>query len=60
MPQLQAGTISGVSSSQVMVTLPDGSVVSAIGSGSVGQRVYVRAGVIEGDAPNLPVVVVEI
>ena len=35
------------------VELPDGSVISARGSANIGARVFVRDGLIEGEAPNL-------
>lgn len=38
------------------ITLPGGSVIQARGEATVGQRVFVRDGVIEGPAPTLPYV----
>ena len=37
------------------IELPDGAVVQARGSGTVGGNVFFRDGVIEGGAPSLPV-----
>ena len=38
------------------IQLPDGSLVQALGTASIGQRVFLRAGVVEASAPALPVV----
>ena len=38
------------------VELPGGALISARGAARVGQRVFVRAGAIEGQAPALPFV----
>ena len=42
------------------VTFPGGGQQRVRGSANPGQRVFVRAGVIEGAAPNLPTVTIEI
>lgn len=43
------------------ITLPDGSLIRARGQGvAVASRAFVRAGVVEGEAPTLPVEVIEI
>lgn len=42
------------------VELPDGNTVSARGAAAVGQRVFVRGGAIEGLAPTLTAVAIEI
>lgn len=43
-----------------VVQLPGGGVVTARGAATVGQRVFVRDGLIEGVAPALPVEVIEV
>ena len=57
---LEVGTVTLVAGPMVQVTLPGGAVISARGSATLGQRVFVRDGVIEGQAPQLPVVTLEI
>lgn len=58
--RVQVGTVTAVDSGRVTVTLPDGSIQSVRGAGGVGGRVYIRGGVIEGPAPSLTVVVIDI
>lgn len=58
--RLEIGTILSVEVGQARVALLDGTTLIARGSGSVGDSVYVRAGVIEGVAPNLPAFNIEI
>lgn len=44
-----------------VLTLPDGSIVRVRGHGvAVGSKAFFRAGVIEGEAPDLPAYVAEI
>lgn len=57
---LQVGTVESVSGGVATVVLPGGGRVQARGSAAVGQRVFVRSGVIEGQAPDLPVVEIEV
>lgn len=57
---LLIGTVTGVSSYGAIVELPDGSFVSVRGDASVGQQVFIRDGMIEGLAPSLPSVLIEI
>jgi hypothetical protein len=64
-PALQVGIVSALVGDIATVVLPGGGVIQARGASSVasvsiGQRVFVRDGVIEGAAPNLPLVVIEI
>lgn len=42
------------------IELPDGSLVKARGTASVGDKVFVRSGAIEGPAPDVAVVEIEI
>lgn len=57
---LQVGTATAVDGDAVTVTLLGGGVMQARGAAAVGAQVWVRDGVIEGQAPDLPVVVIEI
>lgn len=57
---LQVGTVTAVAGQACTVQLPGGGVLQARGSAAVGDRVFVRDGVIEAQAPSLPVVVIEI
>lgn len=50
---LQVGTVSAVAGGVATITLPGGGVLQARGEATAGQRVFVRDGVIEGEAPNL-------
>jgi len=59
-PPLQVGTVVSVDSGVATIALPGGGVVQARGSGTAGQRVFFRDGSIEGEAPNLPIEVIEI
>lgn len=49
-----------VSADPVRVQLPDGTWIVARGDATVGQKVFVRDGVIEGTAPTLPVELIEV
>jgi hypothetical protein len=53
---LLVGTISAISAGVASIMLPDGGVLSARGSGSIGDVVFVRDGLIEGAAPDLTVI----
>lgn len=57
---LQVGTVTAVAGDLATITLPGGGVLQARGSATVGQQVFVRDGVIEGAAPALTVVTIEI
>jgi hypothetical protein len=59
-PPLQAGTVVGVGSGVVTVTLPGGGLIRARGSAAIGQKVFVRDDVIEGGAPSLALEIIEI
>ena len=49
-----------VTSGIASIELPGGGVLKARGDATTGQQVFVRGGVIEGTAPNLPVELIEI
>ena len=55
---LFVGTVQSVSGGVATVELPDGGILRARGSAAIGAQVWVRDGVLEGDAPALPVAVV--
>lgn len=57
---LLVGVVVSVSAYGAVVELPDGARVSVRGDTTVGQSVFIRSGVIEGVAPELPVVLIEI
>lgn len=59
-PALQTGTVTSVSNNIALVELPGGGEIKARGDATVGQKVFVRGGVIEGQAPNLPVEVISL
>lgn len=52
-PRLLIGSVASVSGGTATITLLDGSTVQARGTATVGSKVFVRDGVIEGPAPNL-------
>ena len=53
---LLVGTVESVSGNVSTVLLPSGGRVTARGAAPTGQRVFLRDGVIESEAPNLEVV----
>lgn len=57
---LQVGTVSAIADGVATVTLPGGGVLQARGNAAAGQRVFVRDGLIEGPAPELPFVEIEV
>lgn len=59
-PQLQVGTVTAVSNGVATVEVPGGGQLKARGSATVGTRVFVRDGVIEGTAPSLSTIYIEV
>ncbi len=59
-PPLQAGVVTEVGSGVVTVQLPGGGVLRARGSADVGQRVFVRDGVVQAIAPSLTLEIIDI
>lgn len=57
---LQVGTVSAVAGQLCTVQLPGGGVLQARGDAAVSDRVFVRDGLIEGLAPALTVVAIDI
>lgn len=49
----QVGTVLAMDGTVATVELPSGGRLQAIGQATVGDRVFVRDGVVEGEAPNL-------
>lgn len=56
----RVGTVTSVEEGAALVTLLGGGVIRALGDAQVGDRVFVRDGVIEGPAPDLPVEAIEV
>ena len=50
---LEVGTVAFVVNGVATIDLPGGGRLQARGSAQAGQRVFVRDGVIEGEAPSL-------
>lgn len=59
-PPLQVGDVLFFADGVATIQLPGGGIAQARGDTTVGARVFFRNGVIEGDAPTLPIEVVEI
>ncbi|MGE4340973.1 MAG: hypothetical protein AB7E55_34255 [Pigmentiphaga sp.] len=59
-PTLQYGVIQSTTATGVTVELPDGTLEHLRGEGTVGAAVFFRAGAVEGPAPLLSVVSIEI
>ena len=59
-PPLQVATVLSVSGDVARVQLPGGGELLARGDAQVGEKVFVRDGVIEGAAPSLPLFQIEI
>lgn len=57
---LLVGSVIAVQSNSYLIELPDGAQITARGTANLGQKVFVRNDVIEGEAPNLPVQIIEI
>lgn len=57
---LQVGTVLAIADGIATTELPGGGRLQARGAATVGQRVFIRDGVIEGNAPNLPMEVIDV
>ncbi len=57
---LQVGTVTAVAGQACTVQLPGGGVLQVRGDAAVSDRVFVRDGVIEGEAPALTPVNIEV
>ena len=54
------GEVKAVDAGVATIMLPGGGVIQARGQATVGQRVFVRDGVIEGPAPDLTDEIIEV
>lgn len=54
------GAVASVFTGGAVITLQSGATLRVLGEATVGQKVYVRGGVIEGPAPSLTLVEFEI
>ena len=59
-PPLQVGTVIATNGGVATVQMPGGGLLKARGTALVGQKVFVRDGVIEAVAPNLTLEIIEI
>lgn len=59
-PSLQVGTVTASANGTATISLPGGGTVQGRGSATVGQHVFVRDGVIEGPAPSLTAVLIDV
>jgi hypothetical protein len=56
----QVGTVLSVEGGIATLELPSGGITSARGDATVGEKVFFRNGAIEGTAPDLPDVIIEV
>lgn len=59
-PPLLVGDVAAFDDGTAIIDLPDGGQVTARGAATVGDRVFVRDGLIEGSAPALSVELIEV
>ena len=59
-PPLLVATVTAIDGDVATCQLPDGGVIHARGAASVSQKVFVRDGVIEGTAPDLPILLIDV
>lgn len=59
-PPLVVGTITAIADGTAIITLPGGGQLQARGVGTVGDKVFVRDGAIEAEAPDLTIEVIEV
>ena len=57
---LQIATVTAIEGEVARLALPGGGVLTARGAAAIGEQVFVRDGVIEGKAPAMPFVQVEV
>lgn len=57
---LQVGTVIRLSGGVATLSLPGGGQAQARGTGAIGSKVFFRNGAIDGDAPNLPVELIDV
>lgn len=59
-PPLLAGTVTSTDNGVHKITLPGGGIITARGIATVGSTVFVRDGLVEGQAPSLTIVVIDV
>jgi len=59
-PPLQAGVVLSTDDGLALVELPGGGQVQARGAAEIGQTVFLRGDVIEGEAAELPIETIDI
>lgn len=59
-PALQVGEVLFVVNGVATIELPGGGRITARGTATVGQQVFVRNGLIEGQAPSLTISLIEV
>lgn len=59
-PALQVGQVVSISGGVATIQLPGGGTLKARGTAAVSDTVFVRGGVIEGAAPSLTVVAIDV
>jgi hypothetical protein len=59
-PPLLVGEVTDVDADLATIEMADGGVMTARGTASIGDIVYFRGGVIEGPAPTLSVVLIDV
>lgn len=57
---LQFGEVIAIDGESATIEMPDGGRLQARGSATIGAKVYLRDGVIEAEAPNLPLQLIEL
>ena len=57
---LQVGAVIAFTGDVATIELPGGGVFTARGTATLGQQVFVRDSVIEGEAPSMPLVTIEV
>jgi len=57
---LQVGEVADTGGGMSTVTLPGGGSVVVRGAATIGSKVFIRAGSIEGQAPDLPIQTAEV
>jgi hypothetical protein len=57
---LQVGTVTAYADGVCTVAMPGGGSVQVLGVAAVSDRVFFRAGAIEGPAPTLPVELIDV
>jgi hypothetical protein len=57
---LLVGDVVSIADGVAIIQLVDGAIVTARGNATAGEHVFVRDGLIEGSAPDLPTYVVEV